>query len=67
MEDYKVRVLVEHFELTSKLIKLEAFINTEKFESMKATEQGQLLMKQKDIMDEYLNILGKRLDLWLHD
>ena len=67
MEDYKVRVLVEHFELTGKLIKLDDFIKSEKFESMKNTEQGKLLIEQKDVMDKYLTILGKRLDIWLYD
>lgn len=67
MEDYKVRVLVEHFELTGKVIKLDNFINSEKFESMKDTEQGKLLIEQKATMDKYLTILGKRLDLWLND
>ena len=67
MEDYKVRVLVEHFELTKKFVKLDAFINSEKFESMKDSEEGQLLTKQRKIMDEYIGVLGKRLDLWLRD
>lgn len=67
MEDYKIRALVEHFELNKKLIKLNNFVTSKKFDLIEDTEQGQLLMEQKAVMEEYLSILGKRLELWLND
>lgn len=67
MEEYKVRVLVEHFELTRKLVKLDNFLNSEKFELMKDKEEGKLLIEQKEIMDKYLSTLVKRIDLWIYN
>lgn len=61
MEEYKVRVLVEEFELQKKLTKLEKFLDTY------SGEDKEILDRQFSIMFEYDSILKERISKWLED
>lgn len=59
----KERVKIERNEIDSRLQKLEAFTGTEKFARLNLANRS-FLIKQSDIMKEYIAILGLRLSTW---
>ena len=63
MEEYKTRVLTEYYELSCKIKKLDNFISSEKFNELSEIEQI-LLEKQRIIMADYIDVLGKRIGVW---
>jgi len=61
MQPHQERVVTESNELREKLTKLTAFISgSEAFKTISIADQA-LLRKQRDIMGEYLDILGQRI------
>lgn len=60
MKDYQQRVVVERTELDQKLSRLRAFISSEQFQTVAAFEQVRLL-RQQDIMQQYLAVLDERI------
>ena len=61
MQPHQERVVTESNELREKLTKLAAFISGNKtFEALPAEDQS-LLRQQRDIMSEYLDVLGARI------
>ncbi len=63
MEDYQQRVIDEKKELDEKLGKLRVFIRSAKFPTLPFIERD-LLRKQMFVMEEYSEILGKRIMLF---
>lgn len=60
--DYIERMIVEKNELENKLIKLETFKKSNKFQELTQLEKT-LLLQQRDSMEEYKIILQKRIEL----
>lgn len=61
MQPHQERVVAESNELRERLTKLTAFIiSNETFEKLNETDQS-LLRQQRDIMGEYLDVLGQRV------
>jgi hypothetical protein len=60
MEEYQKRVIGEKYLLDSKIIKLSNFIHQATFVSLSKQEQ-KLLIKQREIMIQYSNILKQRI------
>jgi hypothetical protein len=61
MQPHQERVVAESNELRERLTKLTAFISgNEAFNKLDATDQV-LLREQRDVMGEYLDILGHRI------
>lgn len=61
MQPHQQRVVDERKELTEKLDKLKAFIETNPvFKTLSTDEQGRL-NRQFDVMAEYSSILGQRI------
>lgn len=60
MEDYQKRVIEEHQELNSKIVKLTSFL----FENLLKIKKNEreLLQKQLYLMLEYSNVLTDRID-----
>lgn len=56
------RMKTEHAELTDRLRKLNAFMDTPKFVSLEPVAQG-LLAEQKAAMMHYHYVLGRRLEM----
>jgi len=63
MEDYQERVVNERDELGKKIMKLIAFMFTERFNSLEHEERTNL-EKQLYIMIEYTSILQDRINLF---
>jgi len=64
MKPHEERVVAEANELREKLTKLTAFIcKGEAFTSLDLENQ-QLLRRQRDLMGEYLDVLGERIKLF---
>lgn len=61
MTDYQLRVISEKEELEEKLLKLNSFIDLDKFKSLPFEDQG-LLLRQCIVMEEYKRILQERID-----
>lgn len=61
-KETKERLKKEAEELAGKFERLEKFIGSEKFDSIREVSQH-LLLEQHDAMGKYLNILKCRLDL----
>lgn len=61
-KETKERLKKETEELAGKFERLEKFIGSEKFDSLREVSQH-LLLEQHDAMGKYLNILRCRLDL----
>ena len=61
--DFKDRLVLERNELEDRLIKLKAFLDTETFLHSIRQDQQVLLWSQAGLMQGYLNILNKRIDL----
>ena len=62
-DTFKDRLVIEQKELADKLQKLCFFTEGPKFEEIvKDAKQRDLLLKQKEYMGEYLNILNQRID-----
>lgn len=62
MEDYQKRLLNEYKELVERTDKLNAFIQSEKVESLPEGKRY-LLYSQFSVMQSYRDILGMRLNL----
>ena len=60
METFKERLKIEYTELMDKVTKLDAFINTDKFNDID-TIQKVLLLAQASAMHTYLVCLDQRL------
>jgi hypothetical protein len=63
VETPKQRVQLEFTELSDKLTKLEAFMDSERFDTL-ALDQRQLLLDQKLYMRNYRSVLNNRLNTW---
>ena len=61
MEEYQKRVVDEMFQLKDRVIKLQSFVNSEKFSALTAEEQD-LLLRQLDVMSQYNDILDERIE-----
>ena len=56
------RLQIERKELSDKLVKLDAFIDSDRFATVvNDSSQRMLLLEQSEIMTEYLKILDKRI------
>ena len=64
MEEFEVRLVKEKEDLEQKLIKLEAFIDSDKFNEIELVQQS-LLSVQFSAMTTYLLCLNERID-WLN-
>lgn len=62
MSTFLERLQQEEVELAAKAIKLQEFMSTDAFEELSEGNQY-LLDKQLEAMEEYLNILGLRIEL----
>lgn len=62
MEDFKKRLKVEREELNNKIIKLGQFVNSDKFKTLD-DENRTLLLLQHYMMNQYLEVLDKRISL----
>ena len=57
------RLQIERRELSDKLVKLDAFMNSGKFATVvKSLNQRMLMREQSEIMTEYVEILDKRIE-----
>lgn len=63
MEEYQQRVVDEKNELSERLEKLRTFINSERFLAISYKERN-LLKNQRVVMQEYLEILIQRIELF---
>lgn len=63
MEDYQQRVVDEKTEIDTKLKNLRTFMHGDVYASLPATEQG-LLMVQLVAMDNYSEVLARRIELF---
>ncbi len=61
MKPYQQRVCDEKEELDEKIVKLKEFMNSDVYAELLAVEQG-LLMVQLVAMDNYFNVLGRRIE-----
>jgi hypothetical protein len=62
MSTFLERLEQEEKELAIKYIKLKEFMNTSIFQQLSESNQY-LLTKQLEVMAEYINILGTRIEL----
>lgn len=62
MSTFLERLKQEEIELATKAIKLQEFISTDAFEELSEGNQY-LLERQLEVMSEYINILGTRIEL----
>lgn len=62
MSTFLERLEEEEKELASKYIKLKEFMNSSTFQQLSESNQY-LLTKQSEVMAEYINILGTRIEL----
>ena len=62
MQPHQQRVADEHAELDDRLVKLNAFINSDKFSAVSQTEQD-LLIRQSVWMTGHLGVLVQRVTL----
>jgi hypothetical protein len=62
MSTFLERLREEELEVASKAIKLKEFISTENFEKLSEGNQY-LLRKQLEVMTEYVEIVGLRIEL----
>nr|DAM19609.1 MAG TPA: hypothetical protein [Bacteriophage sp.] len=62
-QTFKDRLLIERQDLAERFSKLCAFVDTPKFEEVvKDEHQRDLLLRQRDYMSEYLNVLNQRIE-----
>lgn len=66
MKDWQKRVIEEKNELTKKIIKLGSFFGAEEYEKIDDNQKG-LLLAQHYFMDEYSQILSKRIALFYRE
>jgi hypothetical protein len=66
MQPHQQRVVDEHAELSSKIVKLEVFVGTELFQSLDGAEQERL-RAQLDPMEAYRSILAARIHAFTAD
>lgn len=62
MSTFLERLKEEELELAAKAIKLQEFLYTDDFEELSEGNQY-LLERQFEVMTEYVNILGTRIEL----
>jgi hypothetical protein len=63
MQPHQQRVVDEMHELDSKLDKLKDFMHTDTYANLTAVDQG-LLMVQVVAMENYVNTLSRRIELF---
>lgn len=63
LEEWKQRLLEETQEEADKLNKLNKFMSTEKFANL-SREEKDLLYEQQRIMSSFVQVLGKRLEIY---
>lgn len=56
------RLQIERRELSDKLVKLDAFMDSGKFATVNSLNQRMLMREQSEIMTEYVEILDKRIE-----
>jgi hypothetical protein len=61
--DWQQRVIAERDEVRERLSKLEPFLDSINFTNLDADNQD-LLVEQAHIMDEYVNVLNRRIALF---
>jgi hypothetical protein len=61
--DWQQRVIAERDEVQERLSKLEPFLDSINFTNLDADNQD-LLVEQAHIMDEYVNVLNRRIALF---
>lgn len=62
LQPHQQRVVVERDELQDKLTKLQAFTQSEKFtDVVKCQAERARLLKQQEIMLQYINVLNERI------
>lgn len=59
--NYITRLIEEHEALTEKLQKLRQFLETDEYESLDSIDRD-LLSAQASLMEQYVTILGARLE-----
>ena len=62
VETFIDRLQIERKELSDKLVKLDAFMNSGKFATVDDLNQRMLMREQSEIMTEYVEILDKRIE-----
>ncbi len=62
MEDYQARIIVETRELAKKLNSLNDFMKTKAFFELPRNKKS-LLYRQSRVMNEYVEILGERMEV----
>jgi hypothetical protein len=60
VEAHQERVLEERTQLNDRLVKLDSFLYTEKFNCLSMDDQD-LLITQQAIMEQYLDVLDQRI------
>lgn len=60
LQPYQQRVVTERDELNEKIVKLESFFSTLKFQELSADEQGRLAL-QSVFMRRYYEVLDARI------
>ena len=60
MEAHQERVLEERTQLNDRLVKLDSFLYTEKFNCLSMDDQD-LLITQQAFMERYLDVLDQRI------
>lgn len=64
LDKAKDRVIKERLEVRDRLRKLQMFLGNTNLHKLVSNEQLELMREQEKVMDKYLNILTKRLDIW---
>ena len=60
----KKRLEHELVDMQDRWIRLSAFIHTDKFKEL-GERQRELLLQQKEVQEQYIEILKERLSLWM--
>lgn len=63
IDSAKERVKVELHELRERIVKLEAFVSSERVNALNDKMQA-LLRQQLDVMCQYMYVLEERLKIW---
>jgi len=63
MKDYEVRLVEEYLQAKDRLDKLDKFVESRKVNNIVDPKEHKLMLIQVEIMDEYVDILQKRIKL----
>ncbi len=61
MQPYQQRVVDEHRDLTERLAKLVAFVESDRFDQVRLDE-GNRMLRQRKAMESYAEVLRERID-----